>query len=123
MSDLAQVKANIATFEEEKPLSESEKDALFSVADGMVKKTSLPCTACRYCTAHCPKHLDIPALIGLYNEHRFTGNGGFIAPMVLSTLEKDKWPTACVGCRSCEKVCPQGIKISEMMKDFADRLQ
>ena len=123
MSDLAQVKANIATFEEEKPLSESEKRALFSVAEGMVKKTSLPCTACRYCTSHCPKHLDIPELIGLYNEHRFTGNGGFIAPMVLSMLAKDKWPTACVGCRSCEKVCPQGIKISEMMKDFADRLQ
>ncbi len=26
---------------------------------------------------------------------------------------------SCIGCRSCEKVCPQRIEISEMMKDFS----
>lgn len=52
----------------------------------------------------------------------FTG-GGFIAPMVVGTLPEDKRPSACVGCRSCEKVCPQQIKISEMMKDFVERLK
>ncbi len=66
--------------------------------------------------------MNIPDLIKLYNEHRFTG-GGFIAPMALSSYEKDKLPNACIGCRSCEKVCPQGIKISEMMKDFSARLK
>lgn len=122
MSDFGQVKANIATFEEEKPLDDGERGALLAMAEGMYKKTALPCTACRYCTSHCPKHLDIPELIKLYNEHRFTG-GGFIAPMALSALPAEKWPSACVGCRSCEKVCPQQIKISEMMKDFTARLK
>lgn len=121
MSDMRQVQDNIATFSEEKPLGYAERAALLEMAEGMYKKTSLPCTACRYCTAHCPKQLDIPELIKLYNEHRFTG-GGFIAPMALSKLPKDKWPGACIGCRSCEKVCPQQIKISEMMKDFSARL-
>ena len=111
MSDMEQVKDNIRTFSEDKPLSESERAALLE-----------PCTACRYCTSHCPKHLDIPDLIKLYNEHRFTG-GGFIAPMALSALSEEKWPSACVGCRSCEKVCPQQIRISEMMKDFTARLK
>ena len=122
MSDFGQVKANIATFEEEKPLDDGERSALLAMAEGMYKKTALPCTACRYCTSHCPKHLDIPELVKLYNEHRFTG-GGFIAPMALSALPAEKWPSACVGCRSCEKVCPQQIKISEMMKDFTARLK
>ena len=122
MSDFGQVKANIATFEEEKPLDDGERSALLAMAEGMYKKTALPCTACRYCTSHCPKHLDIPELIKLYNEHRFTG-GGFIAPMAISALPAEKWPSACVGCRSCEKVCPQQIKISEMMKDFTARLK
>ena len=122
MSDLAQVQDNPNTFREESPLTREEWNELVTLAEGMYKKSSLPCTACRYCTSHCPKGLDIPELIKLYNEHRFTG-GGFIAPMALGALPKDKWPSACVGCRSCEKVCPQQIKISEMMKDFTARLR
>lgn len=121
MSDMKQVKDNIKTFEEAKPLNAEESAALDTIAREMLAKTSLPCTACRYCTSHCPKHLDIPELIKLYNEHRFTG-GGFIAPMVVSALAEEKRPSACIGCRSCEKVCPQQIKISEMMKDFTARL-
>lgn len=121
MSDMKQVKDNIKTFEEEKPLNAEESAALDAIAREMLAKTSLPCTACRYCTSHCPKHLDIPELIKLYNEHRFTG-GGFIAPMVVSALAEEKRPSACIGCRGCEKVCPQQIKISEMMKDFTARL-
>ena len=122
MSDLAQVQDNLNTFREENPLTREEWNELVSLAEGMYKKSSLPCTACRYCTSHCPKGLDIPELIKLYNEHRFTG-GGFIAPMALGALPKDKWPSACLGCRSCEKVCPQQIRISEMMKDFTARLR
>lgn len=121
MSSLEQMKENIETFATEKPLNTEEMDILLAVADGMTSKTVLPCTACRYCTAHCPKKLDIPALIRLYNEHSFTG-GGFLAPMALSALPKEQWPDACIGCRSCEAVCPQQIKISEAMADFKTRL-
>ena len=42
--------------------------------------------------------------------------------MALSAVPKDKWPTACLHCRSCERVCPQQIKISEAMTDFAEKL-
>lgn len=122
MSDFEQVKDNIRTFGEEKPLTDGERAALLQIGENMYKKSALPCTACRYCTGHCPRHLDIPELIKLYNEHLFTG-GGFIAPMALSALPKDKWPSACIGCRSCEKVCPQQIRVSEMMKDFMARLR
>lgn len=122
MSDFEQVKDNIKTFSAEKPLTEKEMLSLLSIADGMTGKTKLPCTACRYCTEYCPRGLDIPELVRLYNEHRFSG-GGFIAPMVVGTLADDKKPSACIGCKSCEKVCPQGIKISEMMSDFSFRLQ
>ena len=73
-------------------------------------------------TCALPIWLDIPELIRLYNEHRFT-EGGFIAPMVLSSYEKEKLPNACIGCRSCEKVCPQNIKIADMMSDFSVRLK
>ena len=122
MSNLEQLVANIATFEEDKPLTNAEMEALLAVAKEMTRKIALPCTACHYCVSHCPQGLDIPRLLELYNEHCFTG-GGFIAPMALAAVPEDKLPGACLGCRSCEAVCPQQIKISEAMADFAQKLR
>ena len=121
MTSLQQVKDNIDTFAEERPLSQQEFDTIVSIADGMVKGGVLPCTACHYCTSHCPMHLDIPRLLALYNEHIFTG-GGFIAPMAIDALPDNKKPSACIACRSCEAVCPQQIKISQAMADFSHKL-
>ncbi|MDE5781261.1 MAG: aldo/keto reductase [Lachnospiraceae bacterium] len=121
MSNYEQLRENIKTFETEKPLNEKETDTLLSIAGEMVSKSIVPCTACRYCTAHCPQGLDIPSLLELYNEHSFTG-GGFLAPMALQAMPQDKHPSACIGCRSCEAVCPQQIKISEAMTDFCTKL-
>jgi predicted aldo/keto reductase-like oxidoreductase len=66
---------------------------------------------------HFPQGLDIPKLIALYNEQHFTG-GGFIVPTRLKTLGAGHLPCDCIGCRSCEKVCPQNIKIADVMKQF-----
>ena len=121
MSDMEQLQDNIRTFETEKKLNNEEMETLLGIADEMVKQNNLPCTACRYCTSHCPKGLNIPSLLELYNEHNLTG-GGFIAPMALMAVPEDKQPSACVGCRSCEAVCPQQIKISEALADFKAKL-
>ena len=122
MSNMAQLQDNVHTFETEKPLTEGELSELMEIADEILGRKALPCTACRYCTDHCPQGLDIPGLIGLYNEHNFT-EGGFIAPMALAACPEEKKPSACVGCRSCEAVCPQQIRISEVMKDFTEKLK
>lgn len=121
MSNMEQMQANIRTYETEQPLDENEMQALLTIADKMVGKIALPCTACHYCVSHCPQGLDIPNLLALYNEHCFT-DGGFIAPMALSAVPEDKRPNSCIGCRSCEAVCPQQIRISEAMADFARKL-
>ena len=121
MSSMAQLQANTATFETWKPLNEAERSALLDIARRMAAQGTLPCTGCRYCTSRCPQGLNIPGLLSLYNEHCFTG-GGFIAPMAIDALPEDKRPSACLGCRRCEAVCPQQIRISEAMKDFARRL-
>ena len=118
MSNFAQMEENIRTFEEDRPLNEREMQSLMKIVEGMLENKILPCTACRYCISHCPQQLDIPSLLALYNEHKFS-DGGFIAPMALSALAEEKKPSACVGCKSCEAVCPQQIKISEAMADFA----
>ena len=122
MSNEAQMLDNIKTFAESKPLNAEEQAALLEIAKEMTSQTSVPCTACRYCTTHCPQGLNIPYLLELYNEHTFTKDFAFIAPMALQALPEDKRPSACLGCRSCERVCPQQIKISEILADFASMM-
>lgn len=121
MSDFGQLRENIKTFEKREGLNKEEMETLLKIAEDMVGKIALPCTACHYCTSHCPQGLDIPNLLELYNEHSFTG-GGFLAPMALSALPEDKQPSACIGCKQCEAVCPQQIKISEAMAEFTAKL-
>ena len=121
MSDLEQMKENIFIFSKDQPLSSEETRAITDLAGEMVNKIALPCTACRYCVSHGPMGLDITGLLELYNEHAFT-EGGFIAPMALSAIPEDKQPSACIGCGSCEEVCPQQIHIPDVMEDFVERL-
>lgn len=118
MSNLEQMEDNVQTFAESKPLTEEERQTLFAIAEGM--KSSVPCTACRYCTSRCPMGLDIPMLLATYNEIRF-------APVInsamrIQALPKDKQPSACIGCGACVKMCPQKIDIPAHMADFAERL-
>lgn len=120
MSNEEQLKDNLHTFEAAKPLNEKEWETILEIARRMTE--SVPCTACHYCTSHCPQEIDIPMIMKLYNEHTFSG-GGFIAPMALQAVPKERQPESCVGCRSCEAVCPQQIKISEIMADFAEKLK
>ncbi|MCM1570115.1 MAG: aldo/keto reductase [Roseburia sp.] len=121
MSNMEQLKANMETWKEDKPLTEEEFDTLVKLADEETRKGGLPCTACHYCTSHCTKKLPIPELIALYNEHKITG-GGFLAPMAVASMPKEQHPSQCIGCRGCEQVCPQQIKISEAMKEFSTML-
>ena len=121
MSNEEQLTKNLKTFAEDRKLSDEEMAALLDIAKQMLSVGTVPCTACHYCVSHCPQELDIPHLLALYNEHAYTG-GGFIAPMALGALPEEKRPQAYLQCRSCEEVCPQQIKISEVLADFAEKL-
>ena len=120
MSNIEQMVDNIHTFETEKPLTEQEAEILLEAAEGM--KNSIPCTACRYCTNDCPQKLDIPKLLSLYNDMRFSP-GSMNVRMTVDSLAESKRPAACISCGSCAKICPQKIDIPEAMKDFTGQLE
>ena len=125
MSTMEQVKDNLRIFSEDKPLTEAEFEAVREMAKGIVDKVALPCTFCQYCVPLCPKGLNIPYLLELYNEHMFTSSTGkvaFLAPMSLRALPEEKHPKGCIGCRKCEPACPQYIEIAKAMKDFDAKL-
>lgn len=117
MSDFNQVKENIETFSEDKPLNKEELAAVLNIGQDMVSKRTLLCTACRYCIPYCPKGLEIPNLLKLYNAAAGKDSEE------VKAVPADKLPDACIGCGSCEKVCPQQIKIPLAMKELAEKLK
>ena len=123
MSSLEQMEQNIEFFDEKKELTDEELGTLITAAhyDIQAREGTVPCTACRYCMSKCPQGLEIPRILELYNEHVYTG-GGFIAPMAMATWDDSKKPSACIGCGSCAKVCPQQIDIPGAMKKFSEML-
>ena len=119
MSDQTQMEDNVNTFADFKPLTQEETEVLLKIAESM--KDSVPCTACRYCCKGCPMGLDIPMLIGIYNEIRIIPTVN--AVMRIEGLPKDKQPSACIGCGKCMQICPQNINIPAVMKDLNERMQ
>lgn len=118
MSNLAQMQDNLATFARRDTLNPEETELLLSIARGMMD--SIPCTACRYCCEGCPKGLDIPALLAVYNELRVTPTVN--AAMRVEFLPEEKKPTACIACGKCARSCPQNIDVPRALKELAEKL-
>ena len=124
MSEMSQQQEKISYYKDADVLSDKEFGAILEVGREITAKTSIPCTACRYCTPKCPKELDIPTLIARYNELLYNKDKfEFVTTFSMMGTPKDKWMTACIGCGACTKVCPQSIDIPQVMKDFARDLK
>ena len=119
MSNMEQMVDNVKTFTSGSPLGDAETELLYEIAEGM--KNSLPCTACRYCCDDCPVGLDIPALLNMYNQLRFSPN--INVAMRVEALPAEKRPSACIACGACGKMCPQSIAIPTAMKEFSAALE
>lgn len=118
MSNIDQMKDNIKTFNENKPLNEEETKVIYEVADTFMNR--VPCTKCRYCCAGCPVQIDIPALIETYNDLKIKKAVNPI--MYLDSIDKSKWPHACIQCGQCSSICPQGIDVPSIMTSLSETI-
>ncbi|MDE7282158.1 MAG: aldo/keto reductase [Lachnospiraceae bacterium] len=116
MSSMEQMIDNVHTFEQENPLSENEEETLMQLAETM--KDSLPCTGCRYCCDGCPKGIDIPKMIGYYNEMKVAPS--FNIGMSLDAVDREHLPSACIKCGKCKNSCPQNIDITSALEELTD---
>ena len=123
MSNLEQMMDNISFMKNFEPLNEKELEAVHQVADIFHQKHMIPCTACRYCVAGCPKHISIPDLFSCMNAKMVfhDWNADYYYNMV-HTARNGK-ASECVKCGKCEKVCPQHLKIREILEDVAKEFE
>ena len=118
MTTMDQLRENISLFSRHNPLDTAETELLFKAVQGIMNL--VPCTACRYCCDACPKELDIPKLISLYNETSNEKTG--IINFTLNAMKADELPSACLKCGECMKLCPQNIDIPGVLARYAGLL-
>ena len=122
MSTLAQLEENTAYMRDFAPLSNAEQAAVERVQALLKRQDSIACTACRYCTAGCPKAIDIPALFACYNTSQVYEGWNSEAYYEANTLHGGK-ASDCVRCGKCEAICPQHLPIRELLQTVARRFE
>jgi len=117
MNAMEQVEDNMRDME---PLTRDERKLLEKCAGIIRTNTAIPCTACGYCLAGCPKGIPIPKYFGLYNELSVKADDDWkILPIYDTLIKTYSKASECIGCRKCENSCPQKLKSTEYLKDVA----
>lgn len=123
MSNMEQLLDNTGYMMDFKPLNQEEQDLVKNAVRIINSNIAIPCTGCSYCTEGCPMHIAIPKYFSLYNadlqeckEKGWTPHGEYYDNLT-KTFGK---ASSCVGCKQCERVCPQHLPIVEHLKTVAE---
>ncbi|MBR1635503.1 MAG: aldo/keto reductase [Lachnospiraceae bacterium] len=119
MSDISQMEDNLSYMRDFVPLNEDEKETIRKMQEALKEIPSIPCTACRYCVAGCPKHIAIPDIFEAMNMHMEWNNDELAAELYEEALENGGKASDCIKCRHCERACPQQIKITRLLEESA----
>lgn len=122
MSNMDQLLDNTGYMTDFQPLDGEEQQLVRRAVDIINDKIAIPCTGCSYCTEGCPMHIAIPKYFSLYNadlqeikEKGWSPHGEYYDNLT-STFGK---ASACIGCKQCERVCPQHLPVVEHLKTVA----
>lgn len=134
MSNLEQLKENVATFTDFKPFTEKDNEFMMRVARLYNENTHIPCTGCAYCMP-CPNGVNIPGNFAVFNDAsdelsipdpngvhdaEYKKKSKNFVKRYEKELEAAMRADACTKCNACLSKCPQHIRIPEQLQMISD---
>ncbi len=118
MSTMGQVVENVSSAGRSGPntLTPEELGLYERVSEAYKELGFIGCTACNYCMP-CPQGVDIPAILGLYNEYHVSGQGDEVKERYWEKITPESHSENCISCATCEEKCPQRLPIRKFMSE------
>ena len=120
MSNIEQMQDNLSYMKDFQPLNAEEQNIIRKAQEIIEHSAAIPCTACGYCTEGCPKGIPIPQVFDALNLHLVSGRTAEGKQAYRAATENAALASACIGCKKCEKTCPQHIGITDTLKQAAE---
>ena len=123
MSNIAQMEDNLSYMKDFKPLNEEEQEIIRKAQVLLGKYSTIPCTACHYCTEGCPQHIEIPDIFAAMNKQLGNGQIAEARTAYEAATAEGRMASDCIGCLQCEGACPQHLNITEFLKQGAEMFE
>ena len=122
MSNMEQMKDNVAVMSHFQPLSDEEHSVLGKATTALQQFADIACTACHYCTPGCPMGIHIPEIFAVMNVYKMYGQ-------LQEARNEYNWrpggekASACIQCGQCEGACPQHLPIISLLEEVVETLE
>ncbi len=117
MTTIDQLKDNVNTFTNFKPLDNKEQEVYKQAIEKYKLSGAIACTGCKYCI-ECPVGIEIPKIFMMYNQHK---NGtkfrDWQFTMAYEQIPEDHRADKCINCGLCKTKCPQKLDIPNLLKE------
>lgn len=128
MNEERHIEENLRIAEEGYPdsLSGDELKLVSRVEQKYRELMKAGCTGCCYCIP-CPSGVDIPTCLEAYNNSHMFGETRSAKMFYLFRLagvaSEPSLASLCQGCGKCEKACPQGLPIQDLLRDIVSEFE
>ncbi len=123
MSTLPQMQDNLSFMKDFHPLAAAELETVWHAAEIIRRENLISCTACRYCTAGCPKKISIPDLFACMNARKkYQDWSSLYYYQQVYTVHGGK-ASDCLHCGKCENICPQHLPIRQLLAEVAETFE
>jgi predicted aldo/keto reductase-like oxidoreductase len=119
VSTLEMLEENVHTVCGDIHLTDEEKMIIGCASEEFGNEDFLRCTGCGYCMP-CPKKVDIPANLKIMKYIKIWDLKKEAEKLYLLKMQHANFKSAhsCLGCKICEKKCPQKIPISNQLNSL-----
>ena len=124
MSSVEQMEDNLSYMKDFQKLTPEQEKTIEKAREALAKIPIIPCTTCNYCAKVCPQNIGISGSFIAMNYLTLYGDKDAAKHQEnwLVNMHGKKPAADCVKCGTCEKACPQHIKIREELEKAAKAL-